>query len=319
MNRTARSLRMLEELNRRAGEYVKVKDLAVLLDTNPRNIPEYKKELEAAGYRIETLPGQNGGYCLSEPVVVPAALWSEEEREVLSSLVTALSVRQELTEGERAIAAAALTRALGMTAGDFPLDPSDVFSRYPYAVDKKVLRDRYEVVRYCLFSRHKLTFIYHSLAGKRKPHTMHPYRLFLYNGAWFVLGYDEGDGAIRYYKLHRMLSCAATDESFTVSSDYKEEDWIDRFGLRQPDEPYIPLTLRLTGNAAQLARERIYGKNQTIQEEKDGSITLSCEMQSRSAILSLLLSFGTDCTVLSPKDLRVDLHRLAQRIADHTK
>ena len=42
-----------------------------LLETNKRNIIEYKKELECAGYYINTIRGRYGGYSLDKTKLMP--------------------------------------------------------------------------------------------------------------------------------------------------------------------------------------------------------------------------------------------------------
>ena len=56
MFRTALCIKMLMIF-----DVVSIKELSEELETNPRNIPEYRKELEAAGYPIETVSGRYGG------------------------------------------------------------------------------------------------------------------------------------------------------------------------------------------------------------------------------------------------------------------
>ena len=56
MFRTALCIKMLMILFTR--DVVSIKELSEELETNPRNIPEYRKELEAAGYPIETVSGR---------------------------------------------------------------------------------------------------------------------------------------------------------------------------------------------------------------------------------------------------------------------
>lgn len=53
MGKAAMCIKMLQMLN--SGRIYKVSELADLLETNPRNVIEYKKELEEAGYYIITL------------------------------------------------------------------------------------------------------------------------------------------------------------------------------------------------------------------------------------------------------------------------
>ena len=65
MGKAAMCIRMLQILN--TGRIYKISELADLLDTNPRNIIEYKKELEEVAeqenhaFFIETIPGRYGG------------------------------------------------------------------------------------------------------------------------------------------------------------------------------------------------------------------------------------------------------------------
>ena len=67
MGKTALCIRMLQILN--TGRIYKVTELAEILNTNPRNIYEYKKELDEisidSGFYIETIPGKYGGYKLN--------------------------------------------------------------------------------------------------------------------------------------------------------------------------------------------------------------------------------------------------------------
>ena len=59
MNRAALCIRMLTLLNSRG--LLSKTELAELLETNVRNIPEFKRELEIAGYTIDSIPGRYGG------------------------------------------------------------------------------------------------------------------------------------------------------------------------------------------------------------------------------------------------------------------
>ena len=70
MGKASMCIQMLELLN--TGRVYKKSELAELLNTNPRNLIEYKKELEEAGYEIESIPGNYGGYRLLKSNVIPA-------------------------------------------------------------------------------------------------------------------------------------------------------------------------------------------------------------------------------------------------------
>ena len=62
MNRTSKCIKMLMLLSQK--EYVKKEELSKELETNVRNIREYRKELEEAGILIDVKKGRYGGYHL---------------------------------------------------------------------------------------------------------------------------------------------------------------------------------------------------------------------------------------------------------------
>ncbi|MEG0823078.1 MAG: WYL domain-containing protein [Erysipelotrichaceae bacterium] len=77
MNRVAKCIKMLEILN--DGTIHKRSDLANDLEVNVRNIGEYKKELEACGYEIESTAGSTGGYKLLTINTIPPIKLNDDE------------------------------------------------------------------------------------------------------------------------------------------------------------------------------------------------------------------------------------------------
>ena len=81
MGKAAMCIQMLQILN--TGRVYKISELAEMLETNPRNVVEYKKELEECGYYIDTIPGRYGGYKLDMTHTIPTLHLSEMEKEAL--------------------------------------------------------------------------------------------------------------------------------------------------------------------------------------------------------------------------------------------
>ena len=83
MNRCALTIRMLMILRARGTKYpVSTRVLAQELETNPRNIREFKKELVTAGFNIIEKKGPYGGYMLDEEQLMPVTRLTEEEMAV---------------------------------------------------------------------------------------------------------------------------------------------------------------------------------------------------------------------------------------------
>ena len=92
-------IRMLQILS--SGRVYKISELAELLDTNPRNIIEYKKELDEVAFEsgfsfyIKNIPGRYGGYCLDGEVTLPSLKLTPEQKESLDSAFNYLLARND--------------------------------------------------------------------------------------------------------------------------------------------------------------------------------------------------------------------------------
>ena len=93
MGKTSNCLKMLQILSSR--RVYKGQELADILETNIRNIAEYRTELEMAGYYIEGIPGKYGGYRLITQSVIPTVRLNEAEQRALSSGAEYLKSRND--------------------------------------------------------------------------------------------------------------------------------------------------------------------------------------------------------------------------------
>ena len=85
--------------------------------------------------------------------------------------------------------------------------------------------------------------------------------------------------------------------------------------MRQNGEWY-PTKLKITGKYAMLVKERIYGKNQTVEAVDQNTSILSVEMQNKEDILVFVLGFGANCEVLEPEWLRENIKNTSKNITD---
>ena len=68
-----------------------------------------------------------------------------------------------------------------------------------------------------------------------------------------------------------------------------------------------------------LASERVYGKNQTVEEIDEDTIKVSVDMQNEELILSYILSCGTDIEVLEPQWLIEEIIEKVKEIKEKYK
>lgn len=314
MSKTSLSIQMLEILYSR--NMVGIAELARLLDTNPRNIPEYKKELERAGYIIDTIPGRYGGYVLNKKYNFPSVRLTDTEKEGLMQGFDYLLSRNDfMRRDDYSKAMAKISAALMVT--DTP-ENTLIANRFPLAMSQEEIEGRYAAISYCIANKNAIDIEYLSLSNEVSKRTLHPYKLFMYNNAWFVIGYDEKRQDFRYFKLNRIQSFNITNQKFRIPLTYNERDFIDEFGMKQNGEWY-PIKLKITGKYAMLIKERIYGKNQTVESVDQNTSILSVEMQNKEDIISFILGFAANCKVLEPKWLSAELVKLCENILSNEK
>ena len=134
--------------------------------------------------------------------------------------------------------------------------------------------------------------------GNIKNHVIHPYKIFVYNGSWFVLAFNETVNDIGYFKFNRIDDLFVTRNHFTILKTYEEKDYLDEFSMKKNGDFYhVKLEI---SNMNTVMNERICGKNQKIEEIDSKKLNFDCDMQNKDMILSFVLSLGKNCKVLEP-------------------
>lgn len=302
MGKAAMCIRMLQILN--TGRVYKVSELAELLDTNPRNIIEYKKELDevsldfGGGFYVDPISGRYGGYRLNGNAVIPALKLTAEEKAVLLESFNYAMTKKDFVKKD------VLTSAFSKIASSIEIYDKEnkllVVDKYQLQMGEPEIGERYKFIEKAIKVKKTISMVYNSLKHGEVEHKVDPYTLFIYNNSWFFLGWDHEKGDVLYFKLNRIKSYEMTEKRFAVSKQYKPEQYFDETGMKYNGE-YHHVVLIAKGTRARLLKERVYGKNQTIEELDDGSIKVSMEMQNDNTIVSFALSCGDEAKFLEPQ------------------
>ena len=124
---------------------------------------------------------------------------------------------------------------------------------------------------------------------------------------------DNNGNPVSFTKLIEHFSLAF-NLPISIKTAFNERDYIDDFGMKNNGEWY-PIKLKLTGNFAMLVKERIYGKNQTVEAVDANTTILSVEMQNKDDIVSFVLGFRDKCEVLEPEWLREEMKKISMQIS----
>jgi predicted DNA-binding transcriptional regulator YafY len=315
MGKAGNCIKMLQILN--TGRLYKISELADLLDTNPRNIIEYKKELDEisvnSGFFIETVPGRYGGYRLNGNVVIPSLKLITEEKEILLDAYNFLLTKKDFIKQKEIIYIfSKILSNVEIEKKNKTIISSDA---YQLVMIDEEIKKRYVFLDKAIKEKKSIEIEYNSLKNGKNIHILDPYQLFIHNHAWFFLAWDHDSAEVRYFKLNRIENFRKLDKKFTVYKYFKPEDYITETGLKYNGD-FHHLVFIAKGTRAMMIKERKYGNNQVITELNDGTIKVELDMQNEEMIVSFALQGKSEIEILEPKWL---IERIKKEIEEISK
>ena len=322
MSKTSQCIELLKILYGR-NKLVSVNELADSLGTNPRNIPEYVRELREIGYDIITVPGRYGGYMLDRHSTFPVLKLTEEEKRILQISSDYITANEDFLDAK--LYQRAISKVFASTSAMPTVDETVIIPGVTLLMSGEDLRKRHSVIEDCIKRKRKISIDFLSNDNIVRNRVIHPYKLFMFNNAWFVIGFCESVNGVRVFKLNRIERYNVLSDKFRVLLSYNESDYFDEKGLKQgkdwsdsenlEKQSTVHIKLQLKGRPAMYVKEYKYGENQIITPIDKDTTILECDMRYKYNTIKFVLGFGTDCEVLEPLWLKDEVKRIAKEMS----
>lgn len=312
MNRCSLCIKMLQILN--AHDFVTTKELAERLETNPRNIAEFKKELEVAGYAIESVKGRYGGYRLSERASLPVMRLSEEEKQAMNDAYSYLKSHSDfLSMNEYTHAYEKIKSSL-----TFQNHESEVLY---HDENRKVNDELQKMIRMCETAKkasQAVSFDYQALhAEEYRKIEMWPYEILNIKSAYYCLGYCPSRHDFRIYKFSsmRMKNMTLLNKRFTRDLDFNVNAYLGKSGLMKDE--VIEAEFIVRGKNAILYSESEMGINPKIYFDENKVLHVKTLFEGKMNAMQFLCSLGSSCEVLSGAELRDEMKEEIKKMAQN--
>ena len=168
----------------------------------------------------------------------------------------------------------------------------------------------------------ELTLRYQGLADEApKRIAIRPEALVVYDGSVYIAGYrvpgrhDRGDGAIRFFKLDRVLDAKPAARTFARRGVAVETLLADSITLFRSPHPPRAYRLRIDAARARWAREKPFHPRQRVEACDDEGIIVVIDRAWDEEMIPQLLALGEHVEVLEPEDVRDRLLDAARAIA----
>jgi predicted DNA-binding transcriptional regulator YafY len=167
-------------------------------------------------------------------------------------------------------------------------------TRHFQEMHNAVLQGRQLRIRYWAASRNRTRY-----------RVIDPYQLLSFDGDWYLVGYCHLRDDMRMFALHRIRESEQTGKTFARPADFSITDYLKNAWsrIRGTGQPHT-VCLQFRPEAARYVREKVWHPSQKIQEEVDGSLTLTVQVSHFLEIKRWIMSFGSACEVLRPAVLR---------------
>jgi len=176
--------------------------------------------------------------------------------------------------------------------------PTDCGIQQPVNFQLRSLPRYFDSIQKALTESRVLKFHYRQ---DPKVRVIEPYRLFVWQGSWYLIGLDVNLSEIRTFKLDRikeLVEIGKEDSQFQVPTDFKVNDHL-------PSEVELEkVIIRVTKGEANLIRSMgiIVDSNENFDD-------IEISFNSSRAILNVILWHGSSVEVLSPPELRDEISK----------
>lgn len=320
IRRTTRMIQIDAKL--RGGSFVKMDDLIFEFGVKQRTIErDFERLRDELNAPLEYDRSQNAYHYTDPTFSVPSVLLTEGELFTVSTVLPLMEQYKNtpLENSFRSIMekiVSFLPEKVSVNSSFLNQDINFISDPLP-KIDENIFNSIFEAVK----SRRAVSFDYKSATSRTfKKKTFDSYRVLCQKGSWYVIGFDRGAEKIRVYALARIKNISLERETFNVPNDFDLKNYIDLdLGIWNNSEPPAEYELLFAPETANYILEREWHKDQQVEENEDGSVSLKFTSNQKQMIFSWVMSFGDAVTVIAPSALREQIRAECEKVAGKYK
>ncbi len=272
-------------------ELVTAKYLAEKHEVSIKTIQRDVESLNMAGIPVYSKKGINGGYGILDSYKFDTKLLSNQEIDLLKSMLDSLSSvysNKSLESLWDKLESALITSA--------STDPKKVKVDFtPWNKDEN-LNEKVSLISDAIGQSRILAIEYYNSNGESLLREVEPYELVLRHGRWYVLSYCLQKKDIRLFKVNRISTMEITNRCFELR-DYKAIQKVESF-----ERDDIKKVLRFNKDVYYRIVD-IFNDDE-ITEITEDFVTVVTNLKLNSRLIFIILSFGDGVIVVEPDILK---------------
>lgn len=301
-----------------AGNVVKAKELAVLLETDLKTIYRDIESLRMAQIPIESIPGRYGGYYIPKDFYLKVPGMTSDE-------VAVLFFAGEILTKENGFMfekdfKSALSKIKNSLSSEEIKMSSGKISSITYEIESmktKIWEDTFYIIERAISQKISLLVKYYTLSRDEiRRRLLNPYHLIYKSGAWYLIAFCHWRQKIKTFRVDRIQSIEETDIMFEIPEHFSLKEYLkNSWQITRGDE--IQVKVRFFPPAARYVKEMKWLPTQEIKKEVNGNIIFTANVSGIIEIKRWILGYGSQAEVLEPKSLRNEIISEIKRVSEH--
>ncbi len=279
--------------------------LASKYDISVRTVYRYVDEMTCAGIPIDVARGANGGIYISDAFKLPKGLLTREE--YARTLEAMLAMNEQLNDANLRSAIGKMTAQAKSEMRDLSLSGHILVDSGTWG-DENHFSEKLALLERAIEERTALDIDYVSREGEHTRRRIYPHLLVYKQKIWYVYAFCTTRNAFRLFKVGRMRSLLATEETFE-RIPFRREDVPLKFW---PEENSVLAMFEISPEALPFAEEWLGVENIVKKGEKYVS---EVSLPDDESLLGTILSVGGGLKVLAPESLAERVKNEAEKIS----
>ena len=159
----------------------------------------------------------------------------------------------------------------------------------------------------------RLLLAWYGREGRDLPwrQTRDPYRIWLFNKTFYLIGYCHLRAEVRLFALERIRALTVTEKTFAVPEDFNPDD-ITATGFGAFSGTPEDVMIRFDHDAAAYIQETLWHATQRTTLREDGALLFEARVAVTQELKLWVLGWGARAEVLAPESLRQAVRAEAQ-------
>lgn len=290
-------------------ERIGARELAEMFEVSPRTIYRDIDTINMSGIPVRSISGVGGGFEIMREYKVDKKLFSTAD---LSAILMGLTNLSNVIREDELVNALAKVKSFFPVdrVKDIELNANRIYIDLSPWIGNPDTKVNLEIIKTAMQKNLLLYFEYTNHSGNKTARTVEPYQLVLKSNHWYFQGYCRIRNDFRLFKLSRISNLQSAKETFTPRECQKPQlDFSETTSAKQTE-------IKIRIHKSIMDRVLDFCPCERFTSDGNEYYIVDFPFIENDYNYDFFLGFGDKCECLSPSNIRAEIKRRIENIAE---